>query len=411
VNGPPPVQDPRLIRAVFGATFFVRFGFGLELAVFATYLAGKSVGLTQGEYGTIGLLSALAPLGEFTTVLLSGIVADRYGRVQVLLAGLAGAAVLMVVASTTRSPAALGTVNFLFGVAAGAILASSLAVVADHARSDSRGLQMGRFDAVNLLGWIVGFALGLGILGATTVDHLGYVFVIAAGLLAISFAVAYVWSRGAPPSTHLRTVDLGELRRAVLRKDVLLVVVPWFVIYMLIGTALVFLGTSSNMIGISPTYIAVAIGVGGLLLLLTQPTYGRLADKYGRMRLMTIGTFGFVGVLTAASLIAGYGANPAFFALLGISALAALAYGPAALAALTDLSQALTRATTMALYTLVISLGMLVGLAGAAGLSALLGRAGVVLFFSIIAAALVVLMVVRYRDLRETRPAIPADSS
>ena len=48
-------------------------------------------------------------------------------------------------------------------MASGAILAASLAVVGDRAGSDERGFEMGRFDAMNLFGWIAGYAFGLGV--------------------------------------------------------------------------------------------------------------------------------------------------------------------------------------------------------------------------------------------------------
>ncbi len=113
----------------------------------------------------VGLVSAMAPVGEFSTVLLSGAAADRLGRFPVLFSGMAAAALLLAAAAVTRNPWFLAPVNLGFGVASGAILASSLAVVADEASPGDRGFEMGKFDAVNLLGWIGGFAVGFGALG------------------------------------------------------------------------------------------------------------------------------------------------------------------------------------------------------------------------------------------------------
>ncbi len=144
-----------------------------------------------------------------------------------------------------------------------------------------------------------------------------------------------------------------------------MVTLPWLVIYMLLGTVFVFLGTAATGAGLSTGVLALLIGGGGLILLVTQPSLGHLADRYGRMRMMLVGTVGFVGVLTGAGLLATFGAQPAFLGIVGLSVLPALAYGPAALAALADLSQTIPRATTMAIYSLVISLGMLIGLLAA----------------------------------------------
>ncbi|MCI4317380.1 MAG: MFS transporter [Thermoplasmata archaeon] len=396
-----PEVAKRALRAVFGATFFVRFSFGITLAVFASYVASRSIGLDTAAVGTIGIVSALSPVGEFSTVLLSGAAADRYGRFPVLLAGTLTAAAVMGLVSTSRSPYFLGAANLAFGVASGAILASSLAVVADRAEVDQRGLAMGRFDAVNLLGWILGFAVGFAALGTLSNSQLPLVFLGASALLALGFLLAWRMTRGDPESTTGRpAIDVAFLIRTAVRRDVLVVTLPWLVIYLLLGTLFVFLGTAATGAGIPATELAVVIGVGGSLLLITQPIFGRMADRFGRFRLMAVGTVGFVGVLIGAGWLATDGVSIPALALLGASALPALAYGPAALAALADLSRALSRATTMAIYTLTISLGMLIGLLVSTTLYSHYGPEGLDVFFGAIALGLVALTMVRYYDVR-----------
>jgi MFS family permease len=401
-------QAPRILRAVLGATFFVRFGFGLALSVFAAYIIGRSVGIDPAAVGTVGLISALAPIGEFSTVILTGMAADRHGRVKVLTLGLATAAVLMLFVGATRNVWALGLLNLFFGVSSAAILASSLAVVAQESAEDRRGFEMGRFDAVNLLGWIGGFAVGFGLLGRIGNADLGWVFVFGAAVLALGLLLVRRLTRGYQEERGEVRFSFGQIRRAALSRSVILVTFPWLVIYMLIGTVFVFLGTAATGAGIPSWELAALIGGGGLLLLLTQPSFGRMADRFGRIRLMLVGTIGFVGVLIGAGLLASYGPQPAILGFVGVSVLAALAYGPAALASLTDLSESLTRATTMAVYTLVISLGMLLGLLASSGLYSRYGTAGLDVFFASIAVTLVAFTAVRYHDLKLGRSPEPA---
>jgi MFS family permease len=308
---------------------------------------------------------------------------------------------------------ALGALNLLFGVASGAILASSLAVVTDASEVGGRGREMGRFDAVNLLGWILGFALGFGLLGTFFQGRAGnsmlwVVFAIGAVALAGGALFAQRSVRGLRERLFVDALRLERVRAAAFRRGVLLVTLPWLVIYMLLGTGFVFLGTASASSGVPVGLLAVLIGVGGLLLLLSQPAFGTLADRYGRMRLMWVGTFGFVGVLTGAALLTQYGPRPILLAFVGVSILAALAYGPAALAALGDLSNELSRATTMSLYSLVISLGMLVGLVSSTQLFSHFGNAGLDLFFGIVAGGLLLLTTLRYWDLKSGRTAVGA---
>lgn len=351
----------------------------------------------------VGFISSLAPIGEFATVIFAGAAADRYGRFRILLIAMAASSVLLALVSFTRDPVALGGLNLLFGVASGGILAASLAVMGDQAHLDERGYQMGRFDAVNLLGWILGFASGFAIEGSLPALDLAWTF--RAGALALVGGLAFALYSGRHHVEIGRrgAFSLERIRSAVARRDVLLVTLPWLVIYLLLGTLLVFLGTAATSAGLPITTIALLIGGGGLLLLLTQPTFGRLADRFGRMRLMVVGTIGFLGVLAGAALLTAYGPRPEALALVGGSALAALAYGPAALAALTDLSRAYTRATTMAIYSLTISLGMLLGILGSTQLYGHFGAEGLYLFFGVVGVGLSVLTFLRYQDVRAVR--------
>ncbi len=410
---PPPTvpatspENRRPLLAVLLATFFVRFGFGITLAVFASYIVGRSTGLGGSDVGAAGLISAMAPAGEFSTVLISGALADRYGRWPVLFAGMGAAAVLFAVAATTRDRYALGSINLLFGVASGAILAASLAVVGDRANEARRGYEMGRFDAVNLFGWVGGFAVGFGLLGALPNDRLGLVFAGGAVALASGMGVAAWLRRGAATYHGTPSYDFRNVLRNIFRRSVLLVTLPWLVIYMLIGTALVFLGTAAEGVGISTTSLALVIGGGGAILVFTQPYYGGLADRFGRNRLLTVGAAGFVGAMVCASLLLAYGVSYPVLAGLGLSVILALAYGPAALAALTDLTTEMSRATTMAIYSLTISLGMLVGLVGSTGLYARYGNLGIYVFFGVVSAGLIVLTVARLRETGGSDPLPP----
>jgi AAHS family benzoate transporter-like MFS transporter len=400
----PSAESRPALSAVLVATFFVRLAFGVTVVVFAAYLTGASVGISSNELGVAGIVSAMAPFGEFSTVLFSGYLADRYGRWPILFGGIGAAALLFVGAAFTRSPLALGGINFLFGVGSGAILAASLAVIGDRAAADHRGYEMGRFDAVNLFGWTTGIGVGLALLGVLPNRSLGDVFGIGAGALGVGLAVAALLLRGRARDAPRRGVPIGAVLTQAFRRPVLLVTLPWLVIYVLIGTALVFLGPAATGTGIPTGWLALGIAAGGLGLVATQPYYGTLADRYGRSRLMTAGTVGVVAAMGGASLLVAVGPRLPILAAIGISAVVALAYGPAALAALADLSRQISRATTMAIYSLTISLGMVVGLFGSTALYAGLGDLGLYVFFGSIAAAFVLLNVVRIRD--EARAAV-----
>lgn len=398
VKGVPAPATPTrpALAAVFTATFFVRFAFGITIAVFASYLAGHSTGLSGSDVGNAGFVSALAPIGEFSTVLFAGAAADRWGRFPVLFAGMGAAALLFVGISTTRVVPTLGAANLAFGVASGAILAASLAVIADRAAVDERGYEMGRFDAMNLFGWIAGFAFGLGIEQVLPNSMLDIVFLAGAAAILLGLLAAGALVRREIVVARARAFDFRRVVRSAVRSSVLVVTLPWLAIYSLLGTALVFLGPAAEGVGIRPGYVAIAIGAGGALLVISQPYFGRLADRAGRTRMMTVGAGGFVLVLLCASLLARYGVTVPLLVGVGVGIACALAYGPAALAALADLATEQGRATTMAIYSLTISLGMFVGLLASTALYGRYGTTGLYPYFGAIAAVLVGLTVARW---------------
>ena len=407
MNGVPAAATPTrpALSAVFTATFFVRFAFGITIAVFASYLAGHSTGLSGSDVGNAGFVSSLAPIGEFSTVLFAGAAADRWGRFPVLFAGMGAAALLFVGISMTRAVPTLGAANLAFGVASGAILAASLAVIADRAAADERGYEMGRFDAMNLFGWIAGFAFGLGIEQVLPNSKLDVVFLAGAAAILLGLLAGGALVRKEVAMARARSFDFRRIVRSAVRSTVLVVTLPWLAIYSLLGTALVFLGPAAEGVGIRPGYVAIAIGAGGALLVISQPYFGRLADRAGRTRMMTVGAGGFVLVLVCASLLARYGVSVPLLVGVGVGVACALAYGPAALAALADLATEQGRATTMAIYSLTISLGMFVGLLSSTALYGRYGTTGLYPYFGAIAVVLVGLTVVRW--IQAARARIP----
>ncbi len=408
----PDVPDPvetarasglRLLPTVFTSTLLIRFGFGITLSVYAFYL-GTSVGL-------VGTAAALAPALELSTVLFSGFAADRFGRLPVLRFGLGLGVVVLLLMSTTRSLILQGALSGVFGLASGAILASSLAFTGDVSPPDGRGREMGWFDAVNLAGWVSGFAAGYLLAGFLPASRLNEAFWVGALAVLLGLVLVLWRARGYAELTAPKFLDRHRIGSALGNPDTLLIILPWTAIYMIIGALFTFLGPAARTLAIPLWELGLAILGGGALLFLTQPFYGRLADRWGRDPLMRLGIAGFLGVLTAASLLVELGNGRPLvadlcYAGIALSAIAALAFGPASLAALADLSRRLSRATTMALYSMMISAGMTVGILLASALFTALGNPGVVAFFILVGAFLAGITLWRRARL-QTAPAAP----
>jgi len=350
------------------------------------------------------------------TVLFIGAVVDRYGRKIVLLSGLLTATLLLFVLSLTQNLYAIFCINAAHGMAAGAILVSSLALLTDYAPEHRRGREMGAFDAFNMLGWVVGYALGALFLEFFK-GSLGQTFLIA-GAMAL-FGCLYCFLNITEPKKYdvlCQKIRFKTIIDVLKQRSVILLTLPWFIVFMIIGAVLTFLTVSTSkggILAISPLLLSGIIAGAGVVLITTQVIYGRLSDKYGRLPIMLIGTIGFIGVMTVLGI--GYGLAPSpnsedvknsiirFWPLLGIFGFMTLAFGPSALSSLADEAQEMKRGVTMAVYSVVISAGMFVGVPTIATIFDRYGGLGILFFMIGCAIAMLLLIIARYVQLKHQK--------
>ena len=399
----------RLLSSLYISTFFIRASFGIMLATLPIYL-----NITT-EFIGYGIVAAASPLFEMGTVLFIGTVVDRYGRKVVLLSGLLIAALFLFILSFTKNLYLIFCINAGHGIAAGAILVSSLALLTDYAPENRRGREMGAFDAFNMLGWVVGYALGALFLEFLK-GSLWQTFLIA-GAMAL-FGCVYCFFNIVEPKKYdvlCKKIRCRTIIDVLKQRSVLLLTFPWFIVFMIIGAVMTFLTVSTSQGGliISPLLLSGIIAGAGVILILTQVFYGRLSDKYGRLPIMAVGTIGFVGVMTVIGI--GYGLAPTtsgedvknsiigFWPLLGVFGIMALAFGPSALSSLADEAHENARGVTMAVYSIVISAGMFVGVPAVAAIFDRYGGPGVLFFMIGCAIAMLCLMIARYVQLRHRK--------
>lgn len=280
----------RMLSAVYAAMFLIRVAFGITIVTFAKYLTTDDV--------VYSLVITVSPLLELVTVIFAGVLIDRYGRKGVLLSGLGLGAISLYGMALTRNPLALAGVNALHGISAALILVTTLAIIATYAPPEHRGREMGLFNLANLFGWIAGFVAGFLMLDALS-GHLEYTFVIAGVLATIGLLYAnrmvhipesHRATRTSPPTTR-------ELLHAVGNRQILLLTLPWLIVFILIGALIAFLPRVTGDLDIRGWQTALAVlGVGGLLFA-SQIFWGRLADRHGREAIMLIGGLGFAALM------------------------------------------------------------------------------------------------------------------
>ncbi len=297
----------RMLSALYISTFMIRASFAIMLIAFPVYIIGLK------SYFLFGLVLASSPLAELVTVLGLGAYIDKRGRKNVLLMGLLVGAIALFGLLLTKDAAPLFVINAFHGVSAAAILVASLALLADYAPPERRGKVMGAFDFVNIFGWISGFAIG-GILIDVYRDDIGMTFVIAGAMGLAAFAWALLNIQEPRAVKHRPSEISFKMIASVLKqRSVVLLIAPWFIIYLLISTMLTFTSKAGTQeLGMSGVELGLLLGGGGGVFLVTQVVYGHMSDKYGRTKIMGVGTVGIVGImLTVGTIFLGAPASVA----------------------------------------------------------------------------------------------------
>lgn len=397
----------RMLSAVYAAMFLIRVAFGIIVVTFVDYV--------QASDFVYSLVVSASPLLELITVVFAGILIDRYGRKGILLSGLALGAVAVYGLALTTNPFVLAGVNALHGVSAAFILVTTLAIIATYAPPEHRGREMGLFNLANLVGWIAGFVIGE-LLADAFEGRLEYTFVIAGGLATVGLlytnrmlvlpAETSAAQRASPPS-------MRELLKAVGNKDIILLTAPWLIVFMLVGALITFFPRIAEDLDLSGARTSIAILGVGALLMASQLFWGRLADRYGRETIMLVGAFGFaalMGVIMWAFFATHSEDAQVIFdnvmshwVLLTLCLFVALAFAPAGLAAIADEAAEGAQGTTMSAYSLTLSLGFILGPPVLGAVSVRYGGQGMVIFYAVLAAALLGMVATRFIQTRVTK--------
>ena len=357
----------RLTTSLYIATFAVRVSFAMIFIAFPVYL-GEDFG-----YLEYALVLSTWPLVETIMVLVVGANIDRRGRRNALITSTGLAAVALSLFMVADLPAWVAVVNGLMGVAAAGILVSSLALMADYAPKVKRGREMGIFQSVQIFGWVFGFAVG-GVLVDVFNDQLEMVFMVAATLCAVAAVYAYINVRE-PQLGSIVTDRLtwSHLASVLTQRSVVVLVLPWFIIYLLIGSMFIFFPKASfEELELTGFQLTGLLLLGGVIILVTLVVFGYLSDRYGRIPVMAIGAIGMVCLMVTVGLLVTSAPEDGtdeelgehfntYIAPLAVSAFLAGAFAPSALAALVDVSAQRRRGMTMGVYSFAISLSMTVG--------------------------------------------------
>lgn len=171
------LRTPGVLLMGFTSAVLIAIQTGIVVFLIPLYLVER--GALQPE--SVGLVVSLGVLGRLVALWFGGNLSDRFGRISVLIPGLAGYAALLGSMVLLTHPMALGLWSFALGVAAGFVAPIATALVSDRVAPALQGVAIGWLRTMTDGGQIVG-PLVLGIL-ADAVD-LSAPFLVGAVLLA-----------------------------------------------------------------------------------------------------------------------------------------------------------------------------------------------------------------------------------
>jgi len=321
-----------------------------------------------------GLLFAVYPLAEIGTVGYFGALCDRIGRKRILvLAHLITAAAVFLFIPSVGPPTPqdlrpyLAAVFFaMFGIGAAAKVASTLAMVNDHANVENRAQLMAFFDLVTFGGLVGGFGAGFLALHFNVPEA----FVLAAGGVGVTLSVVMVQmlvrDTAFTPEPQRRTLDL--LRTVLGNRDIRRLLPVYVPVVALYGYVLSFtdhlIGTGGST---SISQLLIIVLSLGLPLGLSLAVSGRWSDR-ARLRrpFMALGlaSFGGLAILFAAASRPG-GSDldqlVSRWPLIAVLAAGAGTFPPAALAYLGDIVEREVSGTTFGIYSIIFGSGLIIG--------------------------------------------------
>ncbi|WP_069807715.1 MFS transporter [Vulcanisaeta thermophila] len=316
--------------------------------------------LAPGSNIAVGFILASYPFVEAASSFVAGHITDRVGRRVTMILGyswiLTFTALVYLTIVITGSPTLTGVINGLMGFGAALILVSSLTMITDLTELGHRGLGMGVFDFINILGYALGYMTGA-VLYQITGNASSFIALLALMVTLYAVVVKYIIETKPRVSGKVYLNPLKGVSRRVIPTLPL-----WFSITTILGAAIYAGRAMGRVEGVLPIHVGALILGAVTIVGLGSVFFGHLSDRFGRWRLITIGLLGVVmGLVTLATLLI-ININPIITVLAASPFIfMASALVPTILALTGDESLVTMRGTSMGLYSLVLGVGMGLG--------------------------------------------------
>ncbi|MBX3101822.1 MAG: MFS transporter [Bacteroidetes bacterium] len=244
--------------------------------------------ITNAQFG---MLVAAFQFAAGIACLVSGVVADNFDRKKFLLFFYAGFIAATVGCGFASSYEMMMVFRVLAGICGGLISSTTLAILGDEVPRERRGYATG----VVMSSFSIASALGvpLGLLAAVQFDwHMPFYLI---GALSVPFFIL-AWQYLPAMRSHMGRVRersvWDETLEVVLTRNHLWAFALMGMMVMGMFMVIPFIAKSYEAnVGIDKSQIFYVYLVGGVSTMLIMPLAGRLADRYGEVRIFTIGAF------------------------------------------------------------------------------------------------------------------------
>jgi MFS family permease len=338
----------------------------ISLSVCAAYTGIGMVGpvrvlFAQSHGASLAIIGAMASaylISNFVFQYPSGWLADRWGRKQVMVLGLAVQAVLSLLYLLITDPILFVALRFIEGMAAAAILPSARAMIIDVVPEEKQGEAFGIFGAF----FNAGFLLGPGLGGLLAITGYASAFIGAAVFRVVAIVIVITLipvARKERSDSRIEAVTPAIPYRALFALPLLGAYILAFGDYLYLGFDLTLMPLwMHDHLGASVAVIGIAYMAWAVPNIIFSPVGGRLADRFRRSLIIAI--FG----LAQVPLYFLYGAATMAIFVVVLFAIHGLFYAfiqPAVDAHLAASSRSTMRARVQGMYSTVGLMGAFFG--------------------------------------------------
>jgi DHA1 family multidrug resistance protein-like MFS transporter len=351
------------VAASYIPIFVARIGSGAS-----AFLVAK---LASGGELEAGVVLAAYPFLEALGALIAGRWADTLGRKKTLVLGYLVRSVAMILLALTfyawKSPWLEALLNGVIGFTTAFILTASLAMATDLTEVRNRGVGMGGFEFVNLASYGVGYLVGSALYAALQ-GPAAYLAVALFTAVATPLFAAFL------PETRPMAPAEGRLLLSVLPPSAVVLLPVWFALTTIIGLGIFAPrvlragkaegGLAQRIVeSLGESLVVGLLFIGALAVLGAGAVFfGRLADRWGRVKTFRLGLVGGLLALVVLNAALHLGLSPVeAVALTGPLLFLTSAIGPSILALIGDEANIMYRGTVMGIYSVVLGLGIGVG--------------------------------------------------